>query len=98
MSNPIPRTQMRKALVDKGFELVDRDHEFYYFYHKGKKTVARTKISRGSAYDHYDDRLLGKMKTQLHLSTLQQVRNLLECPMSKDEYIAELMKKNLLDG
>jgi len=38
------------------------------------------------------------MKTQLHLSTLQQVRNLLECPMSKDEYIAELMKKNLLDG
>lgn len=98
MSNPIPVAQIKKALQEKGFTPVDdRDHTFYYFYYKGKKTKVRTKISRGSAYKDYDDELFGKMKSQLCLDNVKQVRDLLECPMSEKTYIAELQKKGLLD-
>ena len=98
MSNPIPREQMRKALLDKGFvDKNDGDHTFYYFYHKGKKTIARTKISRGSGYKTYNDTLFTKMKTQLQLDSIQQVRALLECPMSEQDFVLELKKRNLLD-
>lgn len=100
MSNPIPREQMKKALLGKGFmsDTDERDHSFYYFYYNGKKTIARTKISRGTAYKEYDDSLFRKMKTQLQLNSVQQVRALLECPMTKESYIEELKKQKLLDG
>jgi len=97
MPNPIPTEQIRKALLEKGFVPVDdRNHTFYYFYYNEKKTVARTKISRGSSYRNYDDSLFVKMRTQLQLDTVRQVRALLECPMSREDYIAELKKRRRL--
>jgi hypothetical protein len=98
MSNPIPTSQIQKALSAKGFVSRDGDHEYYYFYYNGKKTIAKTKISRGSSYKNYDDNLFGKMKMQLRLDKTQKVRALLDCSMSEDEYIVELKNANLLDA
>jgi len=97
MSNPIPRETMRKALLAKGFVDNDNgDHTYYYFYHEGKKTVAGTKISRGRAYKDYDDSLFKRMRTHLQLDNIKQVRALLECPMSKEDYVAALKKRGAL--
>jgi hypothetical protein len=98
MSNPIPRKTIEKSLLSKGFVLCqeDRDHRFYHFFYKGKKTMARTKISTGTAYGEYGDSLFKLMVQQLQLQNVRQVRNLLACPMSLEEYTSLLVGRGCI--
>ena len=98
MSNPIDRQQVERALREKGFVSVERgrDHRFYYFHHKGKKTLAKTKVSTGSAYKQYDDSLFRLMRNGLQLDKTRQVRDLLECPLSESDYVDILVKRGCL--
>ncbi|HET6453040.1 MAG TPA: hypothetical protein VFI02_01425 [Armatimonadota bacterium] len=93
MSNAISRQEMVRSLEGKGFVLSDRDqdHDYYYFYHKGKRTVARTKVSRGTKFRDYNDEMFRLMRSSLKLNTIGEVRDLLKCPLSQGAY-ADLLK------
>ncbi len=93
---PIDRQTIESNLLDKGFKLNSRgrDHKFFYFYYKGKKTIIRTKISTGTKYKEYGDDLINKMKYQLALDNFNQTKKFLMCPLSEEEYIDILITKN----
>ena len=86
----IPRDKIEKSFAEKGFVKEEgRDHRFWYFFYKGKKTRIRTKISTGSEHRDYGVNLLKRIKSQLFLD-LRELEELLTCPMDGDRY-AELM-------
>lgn len=94
----IARRDLEHALARKGFrkEEASRNHRFWWFYYQGKKTHIFTKISRGSAYKDYGDDLLTKVKLQLRLDTIQQLRDLVDCSMTKQDYILHLKRKGII--
>jgi len=86
----IPRDKIEKSLAEKGFLKEEgRDHRFWYFFYKGKKTRIRTKISTGSEHRDYGANLLKRIKYQLFLD-FRELEELLRCPMDGNRY-AELM-------
>ncbi len=95
----IPRRVIEASLQDKGFQKYEkRDHRFYYFFYKGKKTIARTKISTGSQYKDYNIDLLNMMKRDLYLNRLKEVKDLLICPMDEGQYIKILLNKGKISS
>ena len=93
---PIERKLIETSLLKKGFVQEGGDHKYYYHEFNGKRTGAYAYVSRGSQYKTYDDNLLSAIKKELRLDTLREAKNLLECPMSKDEYNSILRKKGIL--
>jgi len=95
----LPREEIETSLQNKGFQRdEERDHIFYYFFYKGKKTKVRTKISRGSKYKDYGMDLLKMMKIQLRLDGLSEVKDLLICPMDESQYIKILLNKGIISS
>jgi hypothetical protein len=94
----IARRKLERALARKGFrkEEASRDHCFWWFYYQGKKTHIFTKISRGSGYKDYGDELLNKVKLQLRLDTVGQLRDFVDCPMTEQDYITYLKGKGII--
>jgi len=96
---PVERKRIEQSLPRKGFVRDDsRDHCYFHHKYQGKDTGLWTFTSHGSHYKTYDESLLKHMKMQLGLDTLQQVRELFECPMSKEDYLAILRKKGRIPG
>jgi hypothetical protein len=97
--NEIPRRKIRQSLENKGF-ILDQgrgDHDWYYFFHNGKKfKQVCAKISRGSHYKTYHSRLIDRMKKLLQLDSLQDTKDLLECPMDKNQYLLMLKEKGII--
>lgn len=62
--------KIKSALMDKGFEKIERDHEIYSMVVDGKVTVS-TKMSRGSSHREISKKLLSKMAKQLKMSNQQ---------------------------
>ncbi len=91
----IDRKVIESSLRKKGFVEEGGDHKYFCHEADGKRTGPYTFTSRGSGYKTYGDTLLKRMKFQLRLDSLRQVRRLLECPMDGDEYNAILRKKNI---
>jgi hypothetical protein len=71
-------------------------HPYYYFYRDGKKTRFYTFISHGKPNDDVGDNNVRSMKMQLGLGTMQQVRDLVECRMSKEGYETALIGSGVL--
>jgi hypothetical protein len=94
----ILRRDLERALSRKGFreDGTGRDHRFLWFYYQDQKTSIYTKISRGSGYKDYGDDLLRKVKLQLHLDTVQQLRDLVRCAMTEQDYIRHLKNKGII--
>ena len=88
---PRERAEIAAALSAKGFTVQQkgRDHDFYFFEHPNKVQPIYTKLSRGTDYREIADGLLRKISRQLHL-TGPQFKDLIDCPMGKQEYIAAL--------
>ena len=93
---PIDRRLIESNLVKKGFVEEDTDHKYFYHEYNGKRTGIYTYTSHGSGYKTYDDSLISMIKKQLKLDTNSQVKDLLQCPMTSEEYIRILTKKNYL--
>lgn len=92
----IPRDTIESALPKKGFvEGAKQSHRYFYHEYKGKRTGAYTYTSHGSNYKTYGDELLKRMRVQLRLDTLQEVRDFLNCPMTSDVYNHKLMAKGV---
>jgi len=95
----LPREEIETSLQNKGFQRdEERDHIFYYFFYKGKKTKVRTKISRGSKYKDYGTDLLKMMKRDLYLDRLNELGDLLVCPMDESQYISILLNKGIISS
>lgn len=95
----IPRRIIVKSLTSKGFVKFKpgSDHDWYVFVQSGRKfKQIMAKISRGSDYKTYPEALWKRMKTRLQLSSNEEVRNLLSCPMDSEEYSQILKNQNLI--
>lgn len=86
--------QINKALTRKGFEKDDKDHHFYYYVYKGKKTRIFTKYSHSSS--EIGDSLIKKMADQVKLDK-EQFKELIQCTLSGEDYKKILEDKGLVD-
>ncbi len=95
----IKRDVIRKSIQKKGFRLKqgrkDKKKEKYFLYFNNKwYTHIYVKISRGNSYKTYSQSLWKRMKDILQLDTLDEVKQFLECPMSYEQYLDKLRRKN----
>ena len=84
---------IKKGLIKKGFIEEQKDHSYFFLHVEGRKSTIRTKISHGEK--EYGDNLLSLISRQLHLSS-RQLDELLDCPMSYEEYLTILEEKKTL--
>ncbi len=94
---PIPRDDIEIAFKKKGFVVEERDHRYWYFLYQGKETGIRTKISKGSKYKDYTIGLLKSIKDHLKLDSLNQLKDLVECPIEKEDYENILKTKGIIE-
>ena len=93
----ISRDTIEKSLAEKGFIKEEgRDHRYWYFLYKGKKTRIRTKISTGSRYKDYEIGLLKMLKAQFFLDSLKELDDLLRCPMDGNQYAELMLSKRIV--
>lgn len=86
----IKTRKIDSALKEKGFIAKERDHTFYFLVINGKQTKIHTKLSHGSK--EYGDQLLSVMRKQLGLDNVVELKDLINCPMSEDQYVELLIK------
>jgi hypothetical protein len=79
--NPIDASVARASLKKKGFELKQNDHEFYYYFHLGRKTSWRVKISHGTK--QLIQREIRSNAKVLSM-TGDQLRGVLECSLDAE--------------
>jgi hypothetical protein len=93
----VPRDTIESTLPKKGFVLdpAKPSHEYFYHEYNGQRTGAYAYTSRGTSYKTYGDELLKRMKVELRLETLKEVRDLLLCPMDADAYNNKLIQKGI---
>jgi len=93
---PRPKTVVEAALKAKGFQLSEGDHHFFIYWTKnGKKTRARTKTSHTPKMKDIPDSLLTQIAKQVCLDSKAQLLQLVDCPMSRDDYEQVLHDKGL---
>lgn len=85
--------QVHQGLLSKGFVLNNNDHRYFVFHIDGKKTSIRTRLSHGEK--DIGNPLILAMARQTHLSK-EEFIDLVECPLSEEEYIHILESKNIL--
>jgi len=87
--------KVRQNLLKKGFiEVQETKHIAYEFTPDGTMTNIRTFTSRNN--QDLNDLLLSDMKKQLKLDKMRDFIDLIDCPLSKEDYIKILKAKNLL--
>jgi len=92
---PRDAKEIGAGLQKKGFVPRDNDHTFYHLIVNGKKTVISTKISHGEK--EIGDKLLGMMARQVRLSR-RDFLNLVDCPLTLDEYLKLLRQAGHIAG
>lgn len=93
----VDRDQIERALPQKGFVREDTHHRYFWHEYGGRRTGAYTYTSHGSHYKTYSDPLLKKMKQQLRLDSIHDVKDLLQCPMNGELYNQKLRAKGLIN-
>ena len=84
--------EIKEGLTKKGFITVQHDHTYLFFSVEGRKSGIHTKISHGNK--EYGDNILSLVARQLRITT-KQLDDLLDCPMSYEDYLAILRTKNI---
>lgn len=94
------RDAIKEALLRKGFvhdtKAGGTDHDFYRLQAEGRNRAIFTKLSRGRQYKVYGDPLMKLVQKQLQLDTRGQLNDLVDCPMSAEDYLRLLKGKGLL--
>ena len=85
--------ELHNALLSKGFEQVNTDHEMYYLSVEGQRTSVRTKISHGA--NEYGDPLLGQMARQMKLAR-NEFEDFIDCPLTKTGYKDLLIERGIV--
>ena len=96
----LQRRDVLKGLKKKGFredETCNRDHTVLaYFDENGRDSGISTGVSRGTKYREIRDDLLVKMARQCRLERKEEFRDLVNCPMSREEYERRLARVHVL--
>ena len=94
----IDRADIEAGLLRKGFFRGSErdDHRSFHFVFQGRRAGIHTFTSHGSKYKVYGDQLLNMMKRQLHLQTARDLADLVNCPMSREQYEQILRDQGLL--
>jgi hypothetical protein len=92
----IKSNKAKRSLSKKGFRTSETHHTYYAFYYNGIKTDCYTYFSQGSARD-IDIEILALMKSQLKLNSIQQVRDLLSCPLKEADLIDVLIENKIIE-
>ena len=80
------RDDIIDALCRKGFRRDDGNHIYFIYWNQlGKKTMKKTKVSRGSSHKTISDNLLGKMSQQVGLQK-KQFLELIDCSLDQNGY------------
>ena len=91
--------EIESVLRNKGFKKKDgKDHIWLVLYVDGVKTAVRTKVSH-SKQTEYGANLQSEMRRQLRLQSRKGRKlfeDLLACPASHDDYVAELRKQDVI--
>jgi len=95
----VDRKRAEQSLKDKGFRLdKSLDHPYFFHYYQGKETGIKTYVSHSKRYKDIGPDNLESMRRQLKLATKGQVKNLLECPLSEEEYNTYLIENGHIDS
>jgi len=90
---PKDKRKVEDGLLKKGFVEKEGDHHFFIYHTlQGKKSSIRTKTSHTPKMKEIGDGLLTQMAKQCGLSK-QDFNNLIDCPLSREQYEALLVKK-----
>lgn len=92
---PFDARKVGRSLESKGFRKVENDHSFFHLYVGGKDTGVFTKISHGEKEIHTP--LAKRMQHQLKLQSMANFRDLVECPLSADDYVRLLRKAGVIE-
>lgn len=80
------RDDIDSALQRKGFQMENGDHLYYIYCNlAGKKTLKKTKMSRGTSYKTIGDPLLGQMARQVGITKSEFLR-LVDCTLDQRGY------------
>lgn len=90
----IKTRRISSSLQNKGFKAIESDHTYYWFFLDGIRTHIKTKISHGES--EYGDHLLSAMRKQLKLNSKLELMDLINCPMSQENYIELLNERDEL--
>ncbi|HCL56140.1 MAG TPA: hypothetical protein DHW82_03915 [Spirochaetia bacterium] len=92
----IKTEKILSGLQRKGFVLDSGSHHkyLYYFLENGKKTAVYTYLSH--SLREYEGNLISFMKKQLGLSSMKELKDLIECPLSRKSYESILKAKCLI--
>ncbi len=91
---PLNRRDIVKVLPKKGFTKELGHHIYFHHRFGGKETGIFTKVSHSGK--EISDGLITPMRKQLKLDTNRQVRDLIECLMSGDDYTTFLKDKGII--
>ena len=93
----IDRKNLESNLPKKGF-VKEKQHHHIYFHHMvdGKPTGAYTLISHTKKFQDITGDLIKKIRKQLKLDTSKQLEELVNCPMTGDDYLSHLRSKGVL--
>lgn len=94
----LDRDDIERSLESKGFVREDKSHRYFYHEYQGKRTGPYAYTSHGSSYKTYGDNLLKRMKKELRLDTKKQLVDLIQCPMSAEDYNQFLRSKNVIEN
>lgn len=90
------KRDIEAGLLNKGFRKVETDHSvFIYHTQENLKSRVRTKTSHGSNNQDISAHLFSAMATQCRL-TSKQFKDLIECPLSREDYESILQENGLL--
>lgn len=94
---PFKFRDVRKSLKKKGF--VEKHEHHIYLHHEisGKRTGAYTYVSHGASSKEVGNDIVRSMKRQLLLSSMKDVRDLVNCPMSADHYNELLLEAGYIE-
>jgi len=93
MSIVFKKRDIKSALERKGFVKGEgKPHEFYVLMVNGRQSGIQTKFSHVSG--EYSGKLLSYIRKQLGFNSITELKDFIECPLSKDEYVRILEDKN----
>jgi hypothetical protein len=87
---PLSAREADSTLKNKGFQRVDRDHQFYYLHVNGKKTHIRTMISHGER--EISDPNCGSMAREMKI-TGPEFREFMSCTLQHEQYVEKLIER-----
>ena len=91
----IDRRKFESGLCKKGFVKSGGDHIFLRHMVDGKYSSVYTKVSHTKKLKDISRDLLTSIRKQLRLDTNQEVFDLVECPLSEEDYNNILKEKGV---